>query len=549
MESPACELPNPQSADWAVVDVPQLKPLAGPALVEQILRHVDSGRPAIEIGDRNYGYDELIDLARRWATCLRDAVGGRPQRVGILACRSETSYVGVLACLFAGAAFVPLNPRFPPLRTRQMMELAGLDAVLVGPEAYSCLADVLADLSCAPLLLLPGGDAPDFHGLAASRIIGRETMLQAAPMVRPQVVSATDPAYLLFTSGSTGTPKCVVVTHGNLDTFLATNTRRYALTHDDRLTQTFDQTFDLSIFDLFMAWHSGACVCVMQPIELLAPFRFLRDHRITVWFSVPSVAASLAERGLLVPGSMPTLRWSLFCGEALRRATAEAWQAAAPHSCLENLYGPTELTIACSSYRWDPQESPDQCEHDIVPIGTVYEGLTTIIVDAELREVPDGEPGELCVSGGQVSLGYWRNPVATAAGFFESLMPDGLPRRYYRTGDIVVRRPGHMVFLGRCDRQIKRGGYRIELAEIEAALLRAGAIEAVAFAWPDEQYPDHIVAAVYGGDTLVLPDKIARILPGYMVPRCIVPVEKVPYTSHGKIDRAELRRMIAQQQP
>jgi non-ribosomal peptide synthetase component F len=153
-----------------------------------------------------------------------------------------------------------------------------------------------------------------------------------------------------------------------------------------------------------MAWESGATVCSMEPIELLAPFRFLEEHRITLWFSVPSVAALLINRGALVPGSMPTLRWSLFCGEGLPRATAEAWQAAAPQSTLENLYGPTELTIACAAYRWDPIESPVECIHDLVPIGDIYPGLSHLAIDEQLREVSPGEVGELCVAGPQTSI-------------------------------------------------------------------------------------------------------------------------------------------------
>lgn len=536
---------------WPVADLSSCGASASAdlRLIENVLRHVNSGRPALDIGGRLYGYDELLDIARRWAACLRDVARGRPRRVGILAYRSETSYVGVLASLFAGAAFVPLNPRLPPLRTSHMMDWAELDAVLVGSEASSCLEDVLDGLTHIPPLLLPGGEASDFRHLRSSAITGREAMLRVPPATELPIVSTDDPAYLLFTSGSTGFPKCVVVTHANLNSFLAANIQRYGLTPDDRLTQSFDQTFDLSVFDLFMAWHSGACVCAMHPIELLAPFRFLSDHRVTVWFSVPSVAASLAERGLLVPGCMPTLRWSLFCGEALRRITAEAWQTAAPESRLENLYGPTELTVACASYRWDPHTSPGQCEHEVVPIGTIYEGLTAIIVDTKLCEVPRGEPGELCVSGPQTFPGYWRDPAATTASVFDRLEHDGVLRRYYRTGDIVAQRVGHMVFLGRSDRQIKRGGYRVELGEIDAALLRAGATEAVAFAWPDEQRPDYIVAAVRGGDPGDLSDRLASVLPGYMMPRSILLFAHFPRSSHGKIDRAELRRMIARRHP
>ena len=201
-----------------------------------------------------------------------------------------------------------------------------------------------------------------------------------------------DLAYLLFTSGSSGRPKGVPVTHRNIRSFLDTNLARYRFTPQDRLSQTFDQTFDLSMFDLFMAWESGASVCVVQPIELLAPARAVERLGISVWFSVPSVANRLLDQAALLPGSLPGLRWSLFCGEALPRATAEAWQAAAPGSVLENLYGPTELTVACAVYRWDDGHSPAQCVNGVVPIGRIYPGLAFRVLDGARRDVAPGTP-------------------------------------------------------------------------------------------------------------------------------------------------------------
>lgn len=522
---------------------------ASPGVIEGVLRHVErlSGHAALTLEGRVYCYAELADLACRWAARLLDAADGRPRRVGILGYRSETSYVGVLASLMAGAAFVPLDPRLPAARTRAMVEQSELDALLVGEEARSCLQELLNGLVRPPALLLPGSDDSAVSGLRAPAVFGRTDMARVAPLQAVPTLVASDPAYLLFTSGSTGSPKGVLVTHGNLGAFLATNLQRYRLTPEDRLTQTFDHTFDLSIFDLFMAWHSGACVCSMRPIELLAPYRFLHQHHITVWFSVPSVAALLVKRGSLVPGCMPTLRWSLFCGEALPLAIAEAWQAAAPHATLENLYGPTELTIACAAYRWDPRTSPGECERQTVPIGTLYPGLDGMVVDAALREVSPGESGELCVAGPQTSPGYWREPAATAASRFDRVDSQGALRTYYRTGDIVMQRANHLVYLGRGDQQIKLGGHRVELGEVEAALLRVGAVQAAALAWPDAQRPESIVAVVSGGrEPADLQSELARVLPSYMMPRSVLAIDQMPCNHNGKIDRRELRRWIVE---
>ena len=255
----------------------------------------------------------------------------RVARVRLLAARYPIS--GVLATLFAGAAFVPLNRKFPVERTRAMLDEADVDAIIVDNESLPQLHEVLRGMQRPPAMLLPETD----RGLAGAQLRhGRVwiamILAAATPLAALPAVAADDLAYLLFTSGSTGVPSGVPITNGNVRAFLDVNKARYGLTPQDRVSQTFDQTFDLSVFDLFMAWDSGACVYAMQPIELLAPFKFLEKNNITMWFSVPSVAALLIKRGALKPSSMPTLRWSLFCGEGLPQSTAEAWQKAAPNS-------------------------------------------------------------------------------------------------------------------------------------------------------------------------------------------------------------------------
>jgi amino acid adenylation domain-containing protein len=508
------------------------------------LRQVITGPDniALIVGDRAWTYAEISEIARRWAAGLIEGTAGRPSRVAIYASRSEISYIGVLATLFAGAAFVPLNRKFPLERTRAMLELADVDAVIVDNSALPQLHDVLRGCSRQPTLLLPATDATALARSLPGTVLDRRRLAMTTPLSALPAVASDDLAYLLFTSGSTGVPGGVPITHGNVRAFLDVNSKRYGLTNKDRLTQTFDQTFDLSIFDLFMAWDSGAAVCAMQPIELLSPFRFLEQNRITTWFSVPSVAALLIKRGALKPGSMPTLRWSLFCGEGLPQTTAEAWQKAAPHSIVENLYGPTELTIACAAYRWHSDSSPAQCVNDLVPIGKVYPGLEHVVVDELLEEVETGEIGELCVSGPQTSPGYWRNAERTAARFFARPAPDGSQRWFHRTGDLVACRDGQLVYLGRRDTQVKVGGHRIELGEVEGVLRRNGAVDAVALPWPCEQQPDHIVAIVSGAASIAKLEVAARqILPNYMLPRAIHAIGDMPLNVNAKIDRKALR--------
>jgi amino acid adenylation domain-containing protein len=521
----------------------------GPSLRAGFLRHAAASpdAPAIVVRGATHSYGEMEETARRWARAIVDACGGRPERVGLFGYRSAVAYTGTMAALFAGATYVPLNPTFPPEKTAAMIAAADLDAVIVDSTCLPQVAKIEA-LSQLPLLI-PEADAKEIPGMSG-RIFGKAELETAAPLDQLPALTPEDIAYLLFTSGSTGAPKGVPVTHGNAVHFMEYMSRRYGIQPEDRFSQTFDQTFDLSVFDLFMAWSNGACVYGMTPVELLSPTRYIKQHEITVWFSVPSVPVQMARRGTLTPDGLPTLRWSLFCGEPLTERSAEMWQAAAPNSVVENLYGPTELTIACFLHRWEPERSPQLCRNGIVPIGRPYEGLAAMIVDENLQPVPDGEIGELCVSGPQTTLGYWRAPEITAERYVQLPASRHQTRRFYRTGDLVTKLAGgDYVFMGRADTQIKVLGHRVELGEIEAVLrVHPGVEHAVAIGWPAVGTTADGVVAFVSGNVDSVEELLARAkaaLPPYIVPRQIFTVAEMPLNANGKVDRRALQERLA----
>lgn len=185
-----------------------------------------------------------------------------------------------------------------------------------------------------------------------------------------------------------------------------------------------------------MSWWNGACLCAMQPIQLIYAHNYIRNKQITVWFSVPSAINRLRTTGLLKPNSLPSLRISLFCGEILTKVAVVNWQHAACNSIIDNMYGPTELTIACAVYRWDPIHSPPECHGDIVPIGQLYEHLKGIMVDQHLSPIyGESIKGELCVIGPQLFSGYWKDQNSTNKVFLAVNT-----QKYYRTGDIVIKK-------------------------------------------------------------------------------------------------------------
>jgi acyl-coenzyme A synthetase/AMP-(fatty) acid ligase len=252
---------------------------------------------------------------------------------------------------------------------------------------------------------------------------------------------------------------------------------------------------------------------------------------------------------VLKPGKFPGLRLALFCGEALPAEMARKWSEAAPNAVLENLYGPTELTIACTLYRWDGDRSPAECELGVVPIGDPYPGMQVLVADEHLREVAVGEAGELLMTGPQLTLGYFEDPERTAAAF---VRPPGRDEIYYRTGD-RVRRPGPgkpLVYLGRVDNQIKIQGYRVELGEVEAVLREeAGVDVAIAVGWPVTASGADGIVGFLGADhadAAGVRDRVIARLPPYMHPSELRLMPSFPLNANGKVDRKALLAILAE---
>jgi amino acid adenylation domain-containing protein len=506
-------------------------------------------RGAIDIAGCEVTYQQLAYRAKRLAATLQArAVPDAVPLTAVFAYRSETAYAAVLGALMAGHGYVPLNRTFPTDRTRLMLERSMCRSVIVDAGSEPQLEALLCSIAIPLVIICP--DRPDVTELAAKfpahRIIGANELADAEQWC-PVDVSVDSIAYLLFTSGSTGQPKGVMVSHANMLHYLDCATKRYGFTSNDRVSQTFDLTFDLSAHDMFVAWESGACLCCLTQKQLINPCAFVNDARLTVWFSVPSTAAFMRRFGVLKPGMYPGLRLSLFCGEALPVEIVRHWALAAPNSVIENIYGPTELTIACTAYRWDNTKSPDECAQGIVPIGQPFDGMRALIVDEQLREVKHGTEGELLMTGPQLSLGYWQDEEKTRQAFVPVAGNNGT---YYRTGD-RVRRPAvnkPLVYLGRVDNQIKVRGYRVELGEVEAVVRQLSGLDGVvALGWPTtESGPDGIEVFLETDsfDTKALVSQLKGKLPVYMLPRNVLALRRFPLNANGKYDRKALQLIL-----
>ena len=258
-------------------------------------------RGAIEVGSREVTYQELAYIAKRLAATIQaGVVPGVVPLTAVFAYRSETAYAGVLGVLMAGHGYVPLNRTFPVDRTRLMLERSMCRSVIVDAGSEPQLEALLRGIDTPLVIVCP--DCAEVTELAikfpAHRIIGANELADAEQW-RPANVAVDSIAYLLFTSGSTGQPKGVMVSHANVLHYLDYVTKRYGFTSNDRVSQTFDLTFDLSAHDMFVAWESGACLCCPTQKQLIKPGAFINDARLTVWFSVPSTAVFMRRHGVI----------------------------------------------------------------------------------------------------------------------------------------------------------------------------------------------------------------------------------------------------------
>jgi amino acid adenylation domain-containing protein len=507
---------------------------------------------ALVDGEVRVTYEVLEARASRLARLLRERVG-RGDRIGLLLPKSPAAIAGMLASLKAGAVYVPLDPESPAARLEKILRAAECRILLASPPAVPLLRQLLPRLDQAlrPDLLWMDEAPTDAGDLEATFREADAAALSSEPL--PGGGGGDDPAHLLFTSGSTGTPKGVIVAHRNVIGFTRWANAYFGVTENDRVSCHSPLAFDLSTWDLFGGFAAGAEVHLVPPQLNLFPGRlvdFIRAHRLTQWFSVPSLLAYLARFDAVQPGDFPELKRIIWCGEVFATPALRYWMERVPHASFTNLYGPTETTIASSYFA---VEAPPLDPSAAVPIGRACDGETLHILGPDLESLPPGEVGEIGIGGAGVTLGYWRDPDRTGAAFVT--LPSQPDARVYRTGDLGMRdRDGLVHFLGRKDSQIKARGHRIELGEIEAALLSMPEIgEGAVVALQAEGFGGHTICCAYVARAGVelspaaARERLAALVPRYMMPARWRAMDRLPSNANGKVDRVALREMFGQE--
>ena len=475
-------------------------------------------RIAIESGSERMTYRELDEAANQLAHHLRSLGAGPESCVAFWLTRSHQLYVVLLGILKSGAAYVPLDAEYPADRVAYILQNSGCSLVITS----SGFVERLSGFSGTVLSL--EADWSRISQYSCARLSRTESGL-----------SPENLCYVIYTSGSTGRPKGVQIEHRNAVHLVRTEATRFAIRPEDRVYQGFSIAFDASVEELWLAWAAGATLVAATPdmahVAMELP-RILTELKVTVLSCVPTLLA-------MMEGDLPTIRLLIVGGEACSADLVTRW--CQPGRQMFNTYGPTEATVIATWTECSPEK--------LVTIGEPLPGYTAFVMDDQQRPLGPAEIGELYLGGAGLARGYVGRADLTQERFL-MLQVDKTsdhPQRLYRTGDLVRWTfDGQLEFLGRADGQVKLRGFRVELSEIESALMQcAGVLAAAVTVREDVPGIQQLVAYLVSRtgsefDEDQLRQSLRQSLPVYMIPSLFEPVESFPTLTSGKVDRKQL---------
>lgn len=479
-------------------------------------------------------YDELNRLANQVARWLLELGVGAGNVVCLSGEKAIYTFAAMIACLKIGAIYSVLDPNSPAERLRKIITTCRPSLLLAEQDLLSRLESVVGELGIVTV---------DTDSGKLETLVARHANTN---LVQTQDITSTNPAYLMFTSGSTGFPKGAVMTHANVMNLIEWSKHTFQITPADILTNVNPLYFDNSVFDFYSALFTGARLVPFTKDETKDP-RLLTQKldaaQCTLWFSVPSLLIFLQTMKATDGKRLRSIRRFIFGGEGYPKAKLKGlYDAYSDTSEFFNVYGPTECTCICSSYKVTERDFDDL--QGLPPLGSIANNFFFMILDEESKAVAAGETGELVLLGPNVGKGYYNDPIRTAAGFVQNPYNSSFPEVMYKTGDLVRFDPGDgkLYIQGRKDNQIKHMGYRIELEEIEAALNCLDYVSEAAVLHTSVNGLSRIVAIVAGqefdGDRIRV--GLRQIIPEYMIPSVFHHETMLPKNPNGKVDRRYL---------
>ncbi|MGP6429159.1 amino acid adenylation domain-containing protein [Pseudomonas paraglycinae] len=508
----------PQARLPAPVDHQQTLPLMHELFERQALATPDA---LAVIGTRQLTYAQLRFEARQLGARLQTQ-GVLPNRlVAVVMERGWEQVVATLAILYAGGAYLPIEPTQPAERLRHILERAEASLALTQPALL---------------------DRIEWPAQVTAIAVTDEVSNDELPL-QPVQVDESDLAYVIYTSGSTGQPKGVVIDHrGAVNTLLDIN-RRFAVGPNDRVLAISSLSFDLSVYDFFGTLAVGAAVVILDPQLTLDPAHWLeliKRHHVSLWNSVPALLGMLVEYVEGEGGALPaSLRVAMLSGDWIPLTLPERAWALQPQLQLISLGGATEASIWSICYA---VQHVDPAWRSI-PYGKALDHQRFYVLDEALQVRPTWVAGQLYIGGIGLAKGYWRDEKLSAGSFFDHPLTG---ERLYRTGDLGRLLPdGNIEFLGREDNQVKVQGYRIELGEIEAALNRHPGVQSamvriLGSTLGEKRLAGYVLKADPALQASDFSAYLSDKLPAYMIPATFTFVEAWPLSSNGKVDKKRL---------
>jgi amino acid adenylation domain-containing protein len=507
--------------------------------------HKFAERVAIEIDGECISYQALLTET---APIIHFLYQQPSDNVAMLCQRNSNAYLSIFACLLANKTYVPLPIVNDANRLLTLLDSTNTRILIISEECAD-LAEKLLELHTPPMTVLYFGTRPLRCPPQHHLILFKDCVVQKMPLSNTH---QNPQAYILFTSGSTGKPKAVSVGQTQLCHYLMAVQKRYKPGCEERFSQLIEFTFDLSLHDILLCWISGATLCVFNQTDYLQLARYLKNAKLTFLLIVPSTAIALERVRQLVPNHFPTLRTVLFCGEPLPHALAKQFSISSPNALIENIYGPTEATIAFTAFEW--KNNSDSSLHALVPIGKAFPGLSTRVINQEGKDCLLDEPGELLLSGPQVVEGYIHDPVKTGEKFMHLTVNS--QEVWYRTGDwVTLDSHGILHFKGRMDEQLQIQGIRTERLALEILFKEALNMTQLVLI-PSPVTPTGIVlgiALIYlNNETLSreeIRDHCLALFTPPFIPTAIIGVDAFPVTISGKTDYKKLKTRHQQVDP
>ena len=481
----------------------------------------NSETAAFCIAGKLYSYKQvwdIVDSLTPCLTCIED------EAVGLYATDSVYTYASILALWIVGKAYVPLNPNQPVERHREVLLSVGCGIVLTSDKFYK------ADIEGIDYLVTTEVKSKG-NGESSSTFLEEDDKKLA---------------YILFTSGSTGSPKGVQITRGDVAAFIdSMNHIGLDITSEDKCLQPFDLTFDFSVSSYVIPLVKGATIYTvpLKATKFTYIAELLEEHHLTVLQMVPSMIRNLLP--YMDEVDVSSVRYNILCGEALTGKVIVPWHEANPEMVSYNMYGPTEDTVFCTYYLVNKDNINNLlAANDIVSIGKTFKNSGILLLDDKDKVIiAPKQEGELCLSGDQLTPGYWKNDKENAEKFF---LKDGV--RYYRTGDMCYyAEDGNLMYVSRKDFQVKINGFRVELGEIENRFASlTGGRYSVVMPYTNKQGNTELAIIIEGKEYDYQDHKtaLANVLPAYEVPSKWLFARSIPLNQNGKVDRKEIRKMF-----